>query len=297
MKTWHFVAAISVLLLAAVLIQVRRDNGWQPYEPATPVMWLKAGPAMERATLGYDAILSDLYWIRTVVYFGRQRLSKDASKNYDLLYPLLEVVTTLDPQFAVAYRFGSFFLSERDPNGPFRPDQAIALLQRGAERNPVRWEYPHDIAFVYYFSYRDYPTASQWFARASEIPGAPIWLKSMAAVTLTRGGDRDASRFLWRELYEGTEAEPIRESVLIRLAQLDAFDQIDQLNQIVSRYQASAGRFPESWNALISSSAFERVPLDPTGVPYVLDRSNQDVRIARESQLWPVPEGMEHYRQ
>jgi hypothetical protein len=297
MKTWHLVAAIAALLVAAVLVQVRRDSGWQAYEPATPVMWLKAGPALKSATLGYDAIVSDLYWMRTVVYFGRQRLSKDTNKNYDLLSPLLDLVTTLDPRFIVAYRFGAFFLSERYPDGPFQPDQAIQLLQRGADRNPMRWEFAHDIAFVYYFAHQDYASASQWFTRASEIPGAPVWLTSMAAVTLTRGGDREASRFLWQELYEGADAEAIKDSALVRLMQLDAFDAIDELNQIVWRDEAETGSFPSSWGDLIGAGVLGRVPLDPTGVPYVLDLRNEDVRIGRESKLWFVPEGMEDYRQ
>jgi hypothetical protein len=171
------------------------------------------------------------------------------------------------------------------------------LLQRGAERNPLRWEFAHDIAFVYYFAHQDYASASQWFTRASEIPGAPVWLTSMAAVTLTRGGDREASRFLWQELYEGAEAEAIKDSALVRLAQLDAFDAIDELNQSVWRYEVRSGRFPESWGALIEAGVLRRLPLDPTGVPFVLDQVNEDVRIARESQLWFVPEGMEDYRQ
>jgi len=297
MKTWHLLGAVAALMVVAVFIQVRRDDGWQAYEPATPIMWLKAGPSMERATLGYDALVSDVYWMRTVVYFGRQRLSKAENKNYDLLYPLLDLVTTLDPQFTVAYRFGAIFLSERYPDGPFRPDQAIALLQRGLERNPTRWEYPHDIAFVHYFAHQDYRAASEWFDRASKLPNAPIWLQSMAAVTLARGGERASSRLLWRELYENAEAEAIKESALVRLAQLDAFDQIDQLNELVWRYKGRTGRFPESWAELITRGVLRNVPQDPTGVPYTLDLANEDVRIARTSELWLVPEGMEGYRQ
>ena len=129
-------SAIALLMAVAVALQVWRDDGWQAYEPATPVMWLQAGPAMERAALGYDALVADIYWIRAVVYFGRQRLSDAKDKNYDLLYPLLDLVTTLDPRFNVAYRFGAFFLSENAPDGPDRPDLAIELLKRGIEARP-----------------------------------------------------------------------------------------------------------------------------------------------------------------
>ena len=124
------------------------------------------GAGDQAAALGFDALVADLYWIRAVVYFGRQRLSKIADKNYDLLYPLLDLVTTLDPRFTVAYRFGAIFLSEPPPDGPGRPDLAVELLERGSSA-PERWEYLHDIGFVYYWSYRDYAAAAEWLERAS----------------------------------------------------------------------------------------------------------------------------------
>ena len=75
-------------------------------------------------------------------------------------------MTSLDPHFKVAYRFGAIFLTEAYPSGPGRPDLAIALLQRGIERDGGRWEYMHDIGFVYYWWLHDYKQAAEWFERA-----------------------------------------------------------------------------------------------------------------------------------
>ena len=279
----------------SIAVQVRRDRGWRVYDPATPVMWLQAGPAMDRAALGYQALVADVYWIRAVVYYGRQRLSEVEGKNYDLLYPLLDLVTSLDPQFLAAYRFGAFFLSEREPGGPHRPDLAIRLLERGLEKNPTRWEYPHDIGFIYYFTYGDYPTAAEWFLRGSELPGAPIWLRTMAATTVASGGDRNNARVLWHELYDSTDSDDLKATVLVRLAQLDALDAIDELNPIVWRYKARTGRFPASWDELITARVLRSIPRDPTGEPYVLDSFQEDVRIAKTSKLLPLDPGSESY--
>lgn len=297
MRTLHYVIAIVVLMAVSVAIQVRRDQSEHAFEPATPMMWLQAGPAMERATLGYRTLVADLYWIRTVVYFGRQRLSKVEGKTYDLLYPYLDLVTSLDPRFLVAYRFGAIFLSERYPDGPHRPDLAITLLERGIARNPDRWELPHDLGFVHYFARQDYTAAAEWFERASAYTGAPFWLQSTAATMRTRGGDREASRMLWRGLYENAEAEAIKENALLRLAQLDALDVLDQLNPLVWRYKARTGQFPRNWAELVNAGVLRGIPADPTGLPFVLDAVNEDVRIARESKLLPLPDGLEYYGQ
>ena len=292
-RTPHYVLAIALLLAVAVPLQAWRDRGWEAYEPATPVQWLKAGPAARRLALGFDSLLADVYWIRTVVYFGRQRLSTAADKNYDLLHPLLELVTTLDPRFTVAYRFGAIFLSEPPPAGPGRPDLAITLLQRGVAASPERWEYLHAIGFVHYWSHRNYSEAAAWLEKASEVRGAPIWLKSTAALMRAEAGDRDAARVLWTQLYESADDPSLRRLAETRIAQFDTLDAIDALNQAVWRFEARAGRPAKSWEELIAVGVLRRVPTDPAGVPYVLDQVNEDVRLSEKSPLWPLPVGLD----
>ena len=291
-KTGHYVTAITMLLIVAVPLQAWRDRGWQAYQPATPVQWLQAGPAAKRLALGFDSLLADAYWIRTVVYFGRQRLSTAADKNYDLLHPLLELVTTLDPRFTVAYRFGAVFLSEPQPDGPGRPDLAIDLLKRGVAMSPERWEYLHAIGFVHYWSDRNYQEAAAWLEKASEIPDAPIWLKSSAALMRTEAGDRSAARVLWGQLHDSADDPSLRRLAETRIAQFDALDAIDALNEAVWRFKARAGRPARSWEELIAAGVLRRVPTDPAGVPYVLDQLNGDVRLSDKSPLRPLPTGL-----
>jgi tetratricopeptide (TPR) repeat protein len=288
-----YAVAIPVLLSSAVMLQVWRDRGWQPYEPQTPVLWLQNASLMRRVALGFDNVIADVYWMRAVVYFGRQRLSQDVNKNYDLLYPYLDFVTTLDPRFQTAYRFGAVFLSEARPGGPARPDLAVKLLQRGMEHTPERWEYPHDIGFVYYWSERDYPEAAKWFERASTIPGAPFWLKSTAAATLVRGGDRASARQIWRQMYDNADQEWLKNTAEIHLAQFDALDAIDTLDQLVVRYKLRTGRAPQGWEDLVRAGVLRAVPRDPAGVPFEIDPATETVKLARQSPLWPLPEGYE----
>ncbi len=290
---WRTVVALAALLSLAIVLQVWRDRGWQPYDPPAPLLWMQAGPAIERAALGYKSLLADMYWIRAVVYYGRQHLSSASDKNYDQLFPLLNLVTTLDPRFTVAYRFGAVFLSEQYPAGPGRPDLAVQLLQRGLQHDPARWEYPHDIGFVYFWNYRDYAAAAEWFDKASRVPGAPVWLRATAATTLAAGGDRESSRQLWRQFAETAEVSSLRDTAKLRIAQLDALDAIDALNTIVWRYEAREGHFPQDWKELQMARVLRGAPADPAGVPFVLDLENEDVRLSEASPLWPLPTGLQ----
>jgi tetratricopeptide (TPR) repeat protein len=280
-------AVIAILLAAAIAVQVVRDRGWTPYEPESSVMWLRSGAVAKRVALGFDDLAADIQWIRAVIYYGGRRRA-ETRRTYDQLYPLLDLVTSLDPQFKAAYRFGSLFLSEPPPGGPGRPDQAIAILERGIERDGD-WEYYQDIGFVHYWWRHDYQSAAEWFKRAAERPGAPNWLLGLAATTLAVGGSRDSSRQLWTELLNNVDAAYIRAQAEHRLKQLDAMDTIDVLSAALQRFRERTGRMPQSWQELAAAERWRGVPVDPAGVPFVVDPTSGKVDVAKSSPMWPLP--------
>lgn len=281
--------AMVALVAASVALQAARDRARPAGQPPDGLLWVQSGPAMKRLALGYDSVVADLYWMRAVVYYGGQRLAAAESRGYDRLYPLLDLVTTLDPRFTVAYRFGAIFLTEAYPQGPGRPDLSIQLLERGLERDGPRWEYMHDIGFVYYWWLQDYGQAAEWFERAGRVPGAPTWLAPLAATTLAVGGDRQSSRLLWQQLRDSTESDWIRSNAEHRLRQLDAMDLIDRLNQVADRYAARAGRVAQTWLELVRDAGLPGIPMDPAGVPLVINPVTGRVGLAADSPLAPLP--------
>ena len=294
------VAAIVALMAVAVRVQRELDVRYPPLETSDETLYLTSGAVLQRLSLGYRSLAADLYWIRAIQHFGstRQRLfipgapsapPPQGEEPYGLLYPLLELTTTLDPYFSVAYRFGSIFLAEPYPGGPGRPDHAIALLRKGLATEPDKWEYMHDIGFVHYWWHQDYQTAAEWFAKAGEAPGGPWWIRSMAAVTFATGGDRQSSRLLWQEIAESATVEYQRNHAQRALAQLQALDDLDQLQLVADRYARAAGHPPGEWMTLIRAGLLPGVPLDPTGRPYTIDASGT-VTLTRESALFPLPQ-------
>src|SRR5271169_3206167 len=59
------------------------------------VLYVSSPKGLKRLSLGYDGLLADVYWTRAVQYFG-DKLTR-GSDHFDLLAPLLEITTTLDP--------------------------------------------------------------------------------------------------------------------------------------------------------------------------------------------------------
>jgi hypothetical protein len=180
------------------------------------------------------------------------------------------------------------FLAEPYPAGPGRPDLAIALLEKGLRERPDKWEYMQDIGFVHYWYDHDYQGAAEAFRKSSEIPGAPWWMKSLAATTLAQGGDRQSSRLIWEAIRQSAEIGWLRRDAERRLLQLRALDTIDGLQRAVDEYARRVGRPPSDWAALVGAGAIPGVPLDPGRTPYELGTDGR-VRVSRSSSLSPLP--------
>ena len=284
-----------VILLAAVIglqmIQAAQPPLTMPEGVSTNLLYVRSPQVLRRATLSFHALVADVYWIRAVQHYGGTKLSDAPNKQYDVLYPLLDLTTSLDPYFDVVYKFGSVFLAEPYPAGAGRPDQAIALLQKGLRTRPDRWELAQGIGFVYYWWLADYQNAAMWFNRGADMPAAPDWLRPLAAVTLAQGGNRASARVLWTEIARNADADWLRDQASFRLKQLDALDGIDFIQRIVDQYRARIGAPPGSWDDIMRAGLLRGVPRDPTGIPFRLDPATAKVTLDPSSTLNPLPTG------
>jgi len=283
-----FTPVLLVMLMASAIgLQALRERGGELPAGPDSLLYVRSPAALQRMALSYKSILADVYWIRAVQLYGDTKLGRTADRSYSLLYPLLELTTTLDPSFAVAYQFGALFLAEPPPGGPGRPDLAIKLLQRGVEAQPKDWRLHQAIGFVYYWSHQDYAAAADWFGRASRLPGAPTWMGPLAAVTLAEGGNRKSSRLMWQQIQQTAQDDWFRGEADRRLKQLDAMDQIDLLTKVVAAFAARQGRPPASWAELARAGFVRGAVVDPSGAPYRLEGST--VSLDPASKLLPLP--------
>ena len=280
--------AIALTLGAAALLQARLEAR-RPVDPLdVGHLYIRSGKFVDRAVLSYDSFVADVYWMRVIQHYGGQRRSQSVEKRYDLLYPLLDLTTSLDPYFTGAYYFGSFFLAEPLPSGAGRPDQAVTLLTRGIEYQPQSWRLVQQLGFIHYWYRHDFTEAANWFGRAAKIPGAPAWLTALEATTRAEGGDIAASRQLWQQLIETAESDFVRETAQFRLMQVDASAAIAELHEIVTGYALAHGYPPTSWEELIRQRRLAGIPLDPTGTPFVIGEWGK-VDVSPLSRIYPLP--------
>ena len=263
-------------------------------------LYLSSGKTIKRMSLGMDALVADIYWIRTVQYFGGKvidsglPLSSAVTKDLrmDLLAPLLDIVVTLDPQHLPAYRFGAIFLPERDMPA------AIALLEKGVAENPNEWRLYQDLGYIYWqdgntSSGQDqedkYAKSGEWFEKGGRVSGAPWWMSDLGGLMRIKGGSREAARAMY-SAYLTSDDQNIRAQAVERLKQLRSLDEIDAINALLASYREQTGACPSDlrafaprFRAMNLAVNDQLVPIDPDGFAYTYDAAKCKAELSFES--------------
>jgi tetratricopeptide (TPR) repeat protein len=262
----------AALLLAGFLgvwrLQLAMDGQHSAERMEEQELTLRSPAVLKKLSLEYAPLMGAIYWTRAVQYYGEKHRLHDP--HLELLWPLLDITTTLDPQLIVAYRFGAVFLSDSPPRGAGQPDRAVELLERGMKANPQYWRFYQDLGNVYYFDKRDYLNATRAFEAGGRFPGAPPFLKIMAARIAAQGESLETSYALWLDIYQSTTNSEIRKNAEDHLRLVKAEMDLRELNRLADEFETKLRRRPLRIGDLIETGLLPGQPRDPEGFPYVL---------------------------
>jgi len=266
-------SVLLVLLLAASAFALHQVDQIRSRVDLQEGLYMMSPKVAKRMSLGYDGLLADVYWTWAVQYFGARHFA--GSRHYELLGPLLEIATTLDPHLTVAYQFGGNFLAPSPPYGAGLPRQAIELTEYGIRNNPNDWRLYYNLGFIYYLELRDYTKAAEAFASGAKVPGAHPFLRVMAAQMAQHAGELPMAKMLWTIAYQSTEDRDIRNNAASHLLSLQAEEDILNLEKLTSLYQERTGHWPSNFAELEAMGILQTPPLDPLGQPYKLEAEGQ----------------------
>lgn len=287
-------APVAVILACVALLHpLQRELGREADDAAEEMLYLADGAAVKRLALGYDSLLADLYWMRAIQYFGAKAIDIREAKETGtvemrLLYPLLDVTTTLDPKYIPPYRLGAYFLFHAEEQ-----ERAFELLRKGIRNNPNNVRLYQDLAF-FEWNAGNCDEAARLYIEGAKLPHAPRWLASMSAVVLAECGKRDFAVQMLRGMLESTDNPRMRADFERRLLGYQALDEIDFMHEAIAFYEERTGRYPSSLRELtktvrltdrgdVPKLRLDRTgtPLDPTGTPYVYDAATGKVTTER----------------
>lgn len=265
-KTTLIAGICLIISLAASSFVLHRIDQLRPQGTLDEVLLISSPTVIKRASLGYDGLMACIYWTRAVQYFGNRH--HYFAKSYNLLAPLLEITTHLDPHLMVAYAFGSSFLAPAPPNGAGEPQRAIELMEYGIQHNPNNWKLYYDLGFVYYMDLGDYKKAGETFERGSHVPNAHPFLKVMAAQMAEHAGEYQTAQMLWSATYETTQDNQIKRNAMEHLRAIRVDEDVRRLQEAVTHFGERTGRLPTSMNELVLAQGLAGTPADPDGHAY-----------------------------
>src|SRR5437762_6340056 len=169
------------------------------------------------ALSGFRAIVADGLFIQAHVAWERTEWGR--------VLLLFRQVTTLQPRVILFWDMAAWHMAWNAAvaamNDKSQPRLALRVkaqreyfalgkdfLERGIKNNPDRLQLYEALARLYKEKYKDHEHASEFFARAAPLPGAPSYDRRLAAYELPYcdGREREAYERL-RELYDEGEKE------------------------------------------------------------------------------------------
>jgi tetratricopeptide (TPR) repeat protein len=192
------------LLAATTFVSARSVEDSAQRHAALRIQYLPSGAFLEKASVGYRTLASDVVWFLTVQYYGEARLR---GMDYPLFEHLIDAALRLDPYFGYVYEFGSLIITEE--LGRF--DEGMEMLERGMARLPEDWSLPFEAGFLHYVDARDYSRAGLFFEVAAKKPGAPDRARRFAAYVHDKAGHTVNSLRMWMDLHENTDNPHMRD--------------------------------------------------------------------------------------
>jgi tetratricopeptide (TPR) repeat protein len=225
---------------------------------------LPRGEYLKPALLGYHHLGADILWLRLIQVIGKKRNTAD---EYEWMYHALDVITTLDPQYAYAYYAGGVILGDLAN----RQDLSIRLLERGINANPEVWNIPFLLGYNYYFLLNDPAKGAEYIMKAASLPDGPVYLPGLATRMAAEAGSPDtALAFLEARLRE-TQDPQMREVLAKRMKEVIIERDIRILQRAVDAYRTQHRAFPATLTDLVASGILPVLPQEPFEGDYRLD--------------------------
>ncbi|MBN1550374.1 hypothetical protein JW979_02845 [bacterium] len=134
--------------------------------------------------------------------------------------PLIDRVTTLDPNFIDPYLFGGMFLTIE--TGEI--DWGIDLLKKGFRSNPNRWEFPYYLGWLYWVYKFDFNQTHEYLMEAVQLEGCPKFVGRIMAGFAKNLNKSEMTKMYLTGIMESTDNEKIHSQIFHILEKLDKVD-------------------------------------------------------------------------
>ena len=245
-----FVSLAAATVFCAGRLSVAEER---PYDisvvPSAKVLgWL---------SLGHPTLAANLLWLRAVQYIGEPRANE---RGWSKLYPVVDVVTDLDPRHGYAYQVAGVLLGSVGRTG-----ESNAILEKGTRNVRDRYILPYLRAFNAFYYDDDWPTAGRFAEISARTPGAPDHVRQNVVAYYVKGKRADAAvAFLEQSLAEAKDPDT-RKAVESQIRQARLEQDAALLDEAAAEWRRRYHTGPFSLRQLVDEGLLSSIPPDPAG--------------------------------
>jgi hypothetical protein len=266
------VAAVGVLGVVVTATSVRLQSLAPDSSGTAEVVYLPDAHLLRPLVLGYDNVLANVLWFRTISYFGGHY---ESDRKYPWLARMCDLVTDLDPRAEHVYRFAGLIL----PWEANDVDGGIRLLEKGVRNLPESWLLHYYLGMTHYFFRNDADAAAEYLATAARLPGAPPLVTRVAALMYGRRANPGTTVQFLRELLKNADSDQMREVLTRSLEDAEFRATAAALQPVVDAYRKQVGSIPPSMHAIFERGILRgELPKDPYGGHWEVDQSTGQLR-------------------
>jgi hypothetical protein len=251
-------AAVGGGLAVAAVAGGTLDAAARSIEARDEPVYLPQAEYLRPMSLGWQNVLADVLWFRTISYFGKHYRS---DRTYPWLAQMCDLVTDLDPRADHVYRFAGVIL----PWEAGQADAGIRLLEKGLRQFPDSWTLHYHLGFHYYFFKNDNERALYHLRTAMGLPDAhPAIARLVAVLAAHQYGPETTMAFL-SELQHDVDSPDMRSVVAEHLREAELAAALQRVDGAAAQYRERTGRAPDGVEALVGAGLLAAVPADPFG--------------------------------
>lgn len=217
LRATALIGAIA-LLLAFANAEHRSVLALRPASADIDRYVTKPTPAAARLmSLSHNELLADLYWIKTLVYYGDGLVANHGMPDVE---SLIALINRVDPYFRKPYHWGAFATTFRKQIATQAEFQSsVDILRRAVATFPRDWELSWQLGLRLYLDLKPEDKAERarlqeegamYIERAMRLPGAPSDLPILAATLRTKLGQKDRALRALREMILNTDDDRAR---------------------------------------------------------------------------------------
>jgi len=220
---------------------------------------------LRAAALEFHGIASDFMFLKTITYVGLrlQEHSSPTKEEWHKAATMLRGVTDLDPMFWDPYLFAEVIFPWQANMQP----EADKLLQKAARYRTNDFQPFYFLGFNAFYFEHNAAKAAPYLRRAAALPGAPAFLKGLAARFSLYGNQTKLGIVFLADLLKNTSNPKTNAYLKKRLRTLEL---INLLENKVKEFQKATSRLPQSLDELIKKGLLDTIPQDPYGGKFTI---------------------------